>query len=276
MVVEDVRTESAAAAEDPGTSLLSLLHPAAMSMPASQKMLKRTLPLSHDSRSCAPSDLTHKRGRSGSPRADRSSGRTAYRCPMRSSLSEDDFDDLEMAVSRGSTEDHRAAAAHLVALAQEVHPDDEVSTGDLLAAAGEQFRFADDPQRALEVLWRAYECRDWDDLDPRAVIVDVLLDQGEPARAQEVSEQVRRSRPRDASTYLYLGELWEDKDETKRALGWFMRGIMLVEQRGLSEADLSLLCLGRWRIRQRDEQEPDEYDEVAIQFQEHLNDHIGG
>lgn len=194
---------------------------------------------------------------------------------MRAPLSEDNFDDLEIAVSGGSAADHRAAAEHLLALAKEAHPDDEISTADLLVAAGGQFRFADDPQRALDVLWRAHECGGWEDLDPRAVIVDVLLDQGEHARAQEVSEQVRKSRPRDGGTYLYLGELWEDKGETKRALGWLMRGIMLAEQGGPPQGDLDMLCLGRWRIRQQDGQEPDGYDEVALAFQQQLTDHLG-
>lgn len=93
---------------------------------------------------------------------------------------------------------------------------------------------------------------------------------GAHARVQEVSEQVRKSRPRDGGTYLYLGELWEDKGETKRALGWFMRGIMLEEQSGPPQDDLDMLCLGRWRIRQRDAQEPDAYDEVALVFQQQL------
>lgn len=195
---------------------------------------------------------------------------------MRDPLSEEDFDDLEMAVSGGSTDDHRAAAEHLVTLAQEMHPDDEVSTGDLLVAAGGQFRFADDPQRALDVLWRAYESGDWDDPDPRAAIVDVLLEQDEHATAQEVSEQVRRSRPHDASTYLYLGELWDDAGETKRGLGWFTRGIMLAEREGRADHELHMLCLGRWRIRQREGQEPDEYDKVALEFQRRLEGHLGG
>lgn len=61
-----------------------------------------------------------------------------------------------MAVSGGSKEDHLAEAEHLLALAQETHPDDEVTTADLLVGAGSQLRFADDPQTALAVLWRAY------------------------------------------------------------------------------------------------------------------------
>ncbi|MGI8947522.1 MAG: hypothetical protein ACR2FV_06025 [Ornithinimicrobium sp.] len=194
---------------------------------------------------------------------------------MRAPLSEDDFNDLEIAVSGGSKDDHRAAAKHLVTLAQETHPDDEMSAADLLVAAGGQFRFAEDPERAVDVLWRAYECGGWDHLDPRAAIVDILLDQDERVKAQEVSEQVRKSRPLDASTYLYLGELWDDRGETKRALGWFTRGIMLAEHEGLAHHEASMLCMGRWRIRRREGQEPDEYDEVAMECQQQLTDHLG-
>jgi len=195
---------------------------------------------------------------------------------MRAPLSEDDFDDLEIAVSGGSAADHRAAAEHLLALAKEAHPDDEISTADLLVAAGGQLRFADDPERAIDVLWRAHECGGWDHLDPRAAIVDILLDQDDLAKAEEVSEQVRKSRPLETGTYLYLGELWGDRGETKRALGWLTRGIMLAEREGLARHELSMLCMGRWRIRRREGQEPDEYDEVAMEFKQQLTDHLSG
>lgn len=195
---------------------------------------------------------------------------------MRAPISYDDFLDLEGSVTGGSPADHRLAAEHIVALAQEQHPEDEVDTADLFVAAGEQFRFANEPELAQEVLWRAHSCWDQDGLDPRAVIVDLLLKQEEIVQAQEVSEQIRTSRPLDGSTYHYLGEMWDEQGETKRALGWFTRGIMLDDREGLPEGELSMLVMGRWRIRRREGHEPDEYDELALQLQERLDDHRAG
>ncbi len=193
---------------------------------------------------------------------------------MRDPISYDDYENFELDVAFGSEEDHRATAEHLIELAQESHPDDDVSAQELLVSAGSQFRFAGDAQRALDVLWQAHAQAERDELDPRAVIVDMLLTEGDAVRAQEVSNQIRRSRPLAAMTYHYLGELWDEQGETSRALGWFMRGIMLEEREGIPEDQLTMLCLGRWRIREREGFERDEYDEIALAVQDEVQDEV--
>lgn len=194
---------------------------------------------------------------------------------MREPISYDDYDNFELEVALGSDEDHRATAEHLIELAQTSHPDDDVSAQDLLVLAGSQLRFAGDSQRAVDVLWQAHAQGERDGMDPRAVIVDMFLTEGDAVRAQEVSDQIRRSRPLAAMTYHYLAELWDEQGETTRALGWFMRGIMLDEREGIPGDQLTMLCLGRWRIREREGFEPDEYDEIALDLQDEMEDEVG-
>lgn len=193
---------------------------------------------------------------------------------MRDPISYDEYQDFELDVALGTKEEHRATAEHLIELARESHPDDEVDPQDLLVSAGSQFRFAGDAQRAQEVLWHAHELGQRDAMDPRAVIVDMLITEGDLVQAQDVSNQIRRSRPLAPMTYHYLAELWDEQGETSRALGWFMRGIMLIERDGIADQHLKMLCLGRWRIRRREGHEPDEYDEIALDFQEDMHDRL--
>ncbi len=124
---------------------------------------------------------------------------------------------------------------------------------------------------ALSALWRAHECGERHNLDPRATIVDLLLSEGEQDEAQSVSEQIRKSRPQDGRTYHNLADVWDDQGETQRALGSLMRGIMLHERQGLPEHVLRMLCLARWRIRDREGQDPDDCDVLALDLQERLS-----
>ncbi|MGB3186066.1 MAG: hypothetical protein WBG36_00745 [Ornithinimicrobium sp.] len=194
---------------------------------------------------------------------------------MRDPISYDEYQDFELNAALASEEEHRATAERLIELSRESHPDDEVSPQDLLVSAGSQLRFAGDLQRAQEVLWQAHAQGQRDGMDPRAVIVDMLLTQDDAVQAQDVSNEIRRSRPLAPMTYHYLAELWDEQGETTRALGWFMRGIMLIELEGMPDHQFTMLCVGRWRIREREGLEPDEYDEIALDFRDEMQDRVG-
>lgn len=186
---------------------------------------------------------------------------------MRSPITEDDVDELEL-----STPDHRSVADQLVEWGDEPHPRDELSPRELLTAAGEQLELAGDPEAAEAVYRRAVVAEGVSELDPRSHLMALLLERGDTEEALVLDTQLRRSRPADAATYEYMADVWADHGDDRRALGWVTRGILVHEEGpGFSDTDFAMLCLMRWRIRERQGQEPDQYDLVGIGMDERLD-----
>ncbi len=73
-----------------------------------------------------------------------------------------------------------------------------------------------------------------------------------------------------------MGEVWEEAGESAKAQAWLTRGILLYERGGFHEHDLEVLCRTRWRIRRGQGHEPDEYDQIGIDLQRRLLQHLGG
>lgn len=189
---------------------------------------------------------------------------------MRDPVTHDELDDLVLDHSRSSATEHRALAERFLGWAEDPHPYDEPSPRELFTQAGEQLEFAGDDEGALAAYRRAVASHGSVALDPRCLVVDLLHRRGEHEEADGVEQELRRSRPAETGTYEYMGSLCEELGETTRALGWYARGLSLAERDGLPEAQMGQLCLQRWRLRQRLGQDPDQFDEFAMDFQERV------
>lgn len=189
---------------------------------------------------------------------------------MREPLTEDQLDDLVLGAARATTEERRALAERLRLWAQDPHPLDEMSPRELLAEAGGQRELAGDAEEALELYRSAAASHGPVTLDPRCMLIHLLHERGEHEEASEVEQDLRRSRPEQAATYEYMGQLCEELGETTRALGWFNRGISLAEDEGLMEAEMGALCLARWRLRERLGHDPDQFDQFGLDHHERV------
>ncbi len=147
---------------------------------------------------------------------------------------------------------------------------DEVSPRELLTEAGEQHELAGDEEAALALYRRAVGSTGRAALDPRCLLIHLLYRRGERAEADELEQRLRRSRPREASTYEYMGQVCVELGETTRALGWFNRGITLAEDEGLMEAQMGRLCLARWRLRESLGHDPDQFDQFGADYLERV------
>lgn len=136
---------------------------------------------------------------------------------------------------------------------------------DLLVGAGEQFALAEDHASALDAYRRAARCEEVTSPDARGFVVQALLDLGRPAEAEQVSEELRRSRPSTAATYHLVGEAWEGAGKLDEANRWLTRGALLAEQQD-AQMDWAMLLIGRLRVRRALGFPPDDYDEAALQI----------
>lgn len=164
---------------------------------------------------------------------------------------------------------HAARAEQYEALARAPHPDDEPLPGDFLVLAGEHRSMAGDAAGALRLFREAGDGETVDGPDPRTFQVRALFELDQPQQAKDLSEDLRRSRPDRTETYLYMGEVWEGRDN-RQALGWLTRGAVFADETEAPPADLGMLCLARWRLRQSLGHEPDELDELGLGFAEAL------
>lgn len=196
---------------------------------------------------------------------------------MREPVTFDHVDDLIFAAGHATEDGHATEGAHrdlaeqLGQWAQDPHPLDELSPRELLTEAGAQLERAGDLDGALDLYRRAVASHGHATLDPRCMVVGVLHRQGRHEEADAVEQELRRSRPAEAATYAYMGELCEELGETTRALGWFNRGLSLAEDGGLVEADMGRLCLARWGLRQRTGHDPDQFDQFGIDYAERVS-----
>ena len=113
---------------------------------------------------------------------------------MRDRLTFDDIERLE--ASARTPKAHRRAAAQLVEWAQERNPDDEVTTGDLLSAAGWHRDQAGDTDEALSLHRQAVAAEGTTTPDARCTLHAALLTAGRADEARQVADDLRHSRPR--------------------------------------------------------------------------------
>ncbi|MEI4273385.1 hypothetical protein TEK04_16815 [Klenkia sp. LSe6-5] len=144
---------------------------------------------------------------------------------MRPPLTEDDLE---------ATEGHRSPAAHreladtLLGWATEVHPDDEVSTAEVLAQAGWHLDLAGETDAALAVFRRSLAADGTVEPDVRCSIVAVLLASDRPDEARAVAEDFRRSRPAPAECAA-MAEVFEVGGDLEQAARWTAIGLTRLE-----------------------------------------------
>ncbi|QDO88612.1 hypothetical protein FNH13_09915 [Ornithinimicrobium ciconiae] len=194
---------------------------------------------------------------------------------MRDPVSFEDLDDLEEALRSASPAEHASAAADLASWAESPHPQDIPFPGDLLIAAGDLLSRAADLSGALAHYQRAAELGTSEGPDANAYVVDTLFQLDRPQEARTLSETLRRARPERVDTYLAMATVWELNGDLRQSLGWSTRGIALAEEVDGPPADLGLLCVARWRVRQEQGMEPDEYDELAMGFLDAVDEGAG-
>jgi hypothetical protein len=183
---------------------------------------------------------------------------------MREPLTIEDLDDLMMQAPGQGEAGHRELAAQLLAWAEDPQDDDTMSVADLLVRAGEQLQFADDIEGAMDAYRAAADRPETTVPDARAYLVHMLLELGQVAEAEVLSEQLRKSRPQAAATYDFVGETWEVAGELDRANRWMTRGMMLAQEQRDQMAFL-MLAVGRLRVRRAIGFPPDIYDEMAAE-----------
>lgn len=194
---------------------------------------------------------------------------------MRAPITQDDVDQLEF-----NSADHGAAAAQFTAWAEAPHPHDALSPRELLTRAGEELELAEDDDAAMELYRRAADADGDALLDPRSHLISLHLHRGERQAALDLDRELRRSRPEESALYEYLGEVWAEHGDHRRALAWFERGILRHEQgAGFADVDLSMLCLSRWQLRQELGHPPDDYDAIGagmlVQMEQREDEQLG-
>ena len=185
---------------------------------------------------------------------------------MRGPLTQDDVDGLCMRAR--TPEQHRGAAAQLTALAEEVHPEDEVSPASLLANAGEQLNRIGDHDAALEVFRRAVGAEGHVPPDVRCYLHHELLAVGDVTGARRLADELRRERPADGDVYLFVGESYELAGDLREAHRWMTMGLLRMLGRAEQGEDLAVggaadLVRTRYRVRRVLDLPMDEYDAMV-------------
>jgi len=190
---------------------------------------------------------------------------------MRPPLSLDQFTRL---AERASTPaGSLAAAATLVAWAEDPHPDDDVSPRELLAMAGSLRGAGEDPDGGVELLRRALVADGEAWVDPRGDLHHLLVAAGREEEAQAVAEELRRERPTPAQALGSVATTLWDQGRLEEAHRWYT----LAASRVLREAEdgstppgmdaLAGLLADRAEVRAELDLPTDELDELGSQIE---------
>jgi hypothetical protein len=183
---------------------------------------------------------------------------------VRDPLEDGDIEFLE--VSARTPAAHRQAAATLQAWAAAAHPDDDVTTAELLCAAGWHLGEAGDTGEALDVYRRAVADGSTATIAPRCLLVAALLEAGQHDEAQRVADDFRRSKP-DVIDFAVMAEAFEAAGDLRQAHRWVGIGVSRLEwadDRDLtvSGGEVDQLLRTRRRIRAELGFPPDGLDEI--------------
>ncbi|HET7357601.1 MAG TPA: SEC-C metal-binding domain-containing protein [Nocardioidaceae bacterium] len=133
-----------------------------------------------------------------------------------------------------------------------------------LSHAGERWEMADDLVRARACYEEAVRDGGVAWIDPRASLVSVLLDLGDPA-AEPLLDELRSDlglgRLR-GPVHEYVGEALELHDRLEEALRWFTSGLTQVARDDPEDVDLGCLN-GRYRVRRQLGLPRDRFDELC-------------
>jgi hypothetical protein len=129
-------------------------------------------------------------------------------------------------------------------------PEGHVERAAWLGHAGETWQLQGDLARARTCFERAVADGGPCWVDPRALLVDVLLEQGESAAADRLLDELRRDAAGPSSlrgpVHEYVGEALEHSGRLHDALRWFNTGLSRDED---ADAPDSGLLNGHYRVR---------------------------
>lgn len=146
---------------------------------------------------------------------------------MRDPVSDDDIEELMFAVR--TLEDHRRAAATLLAWADEEHEDDEAEPARLLNAAAWHLEQMGEHEVGLALHRRAVAARGTVLPDARCYLHAALLKAGDEDEARQLGDEVRRAAPTDPDVYVFMGENYELAGDLRQALRWLNLGVRTLE-----------------------------------------------
>ena len=183
-------------------------------------------------------------------------------CAVRTWVTSDDIERLEASARTPAA--HRKAATTLTEWADQEHPDDEVSTAELLAAAGWHLDQAGDVEAALDLHRRAVAATGTTTPDARCMLTAALLDAGRLDEARQVANELRRAGPRIID-FASMAEVLEMHGDLVQANRWAAMGVsrlQLATDTDEPEAwEVEILFDVRGRVRQELGFPPDDLDE---------------
>ena len=152
-------------------------------------------------------------------------------------------------------------AERLLHLADHVTADSPVNRAQLLVAASDQYGFAGDLARRVELCELAVAGGGDVPPDARCYLVAALLADRRGAQAAPLIEQLRREDGLHVHAYEFLGETLEGEGRFLEAIELFHLGL---QQRGTARYDTAMLLNGRRRCREELGLPPDALDHPAL------------
>ncbi|ABW15803.1 conserved hypothetical protein [Parafrankia sp. EAN1pec] len=215
-------------------------------------------------------------------------------------LTEDDLD--EIVIEAAGDGRHRQAAAQFEDLAARPELHGQVSASMLLVHAGGQYGLADDWDEAVRCYRAAVVANDTAaagsvaaaaaaamaaddpaaddatddaaagvaDIDPRVWLHDALVRKGDEAEATTLRAEIKSSRSTNPDVYAAVAETLAEHGRQQEALTWFTMGFHRCQDADVPVYMLHLLLIGRRAIRRNLGFPPDELDEIADAYVDHL------
>lgn len=208
-------------------------------------------------------------------------------------LTEDDLD--EIVIEAAGNGRHQQAAAQFEDLAARPELHGQVSASMLLVHAGGQYGLADDWDEAVRCYRAAVVANDAAaassvagaeaaddvaadesaaagaaDIDPRVWLHDALVRRGDEAEATTLRAEIKSSRSTNPDVYAAVAETLAEHGRQQEALTWFTMGFHRCQDADIPVYMLHLLLIGRRAMRRNLGFPPDELDEIADAYVDHL------
>ncbi|GAA1961208.1 SEC-C metal-binding domain-containing protein [Amycolatopsis minnesotensis] len=160
----------------------------------------------------------------------------------------------------------RAAFARELEADLEGHPEER---GAILLEAAHQWHLAGNDERATELLADVLSLGGEDRAFAQSAMAELLFEAGRDDEARPYLDALKQERPASILAYSLVGEMLEERGETKEALAWFTMAVARLTDEDLTEPGAARYwegreaLRGRLRIRQAMGFPPDELDEAA-------------
>ena len=183
---------------------------------------------------------------------------------MKRLLTEDDLDDIVIKAAGDGR--HREAAARLEELAAQPELHGEVTAATLLVSAGGQYGLADDFDEAVRCYRAAIEDGGETDIDPRVWLHDALMRKGDTAEAEQIREELRKSRSTNPDVYGAVADTLSSFGQDQEAHTWYTMGYHRCSGAPVPEFMLDLLLVGRRNVRRKMSYPVDDLDLAAEEY----------